>query len=208
MYLGYRRGFAKVLLLLAAWIFSMLLSSVLMAYVTGFLENHTPLHRILTERITVQVERIAKQQLGEEVPVEEIRLPQNLLNTLDGLMGEGTSELLGNMGVYDAISGQIAHILINAISYMGILIISLLFFRFMFKVTDIVNLIPVIGGINKFAGLVVGFIQALLLSWLICMLISLISDSEVGRQLYLNIRESRILSYLYHHNLLYAIILK
>ena len=197
-----------MILLLASWICSMVLSSVLTPQVSSFLESHTALYTTLSGNISEQVQRIAEQQLEEETRMEEMRLPENLMNALGGLMGEETSNLLKDGGLYGAIGGQLAHLLIRAIAYMGVLLVSIFFFRFLLRVTNIVNYIPVIGGINKVAGMAVGFLQALLLSYLICMLISLISDSELGRQLYENIRSSQILRYLYHHNLLYTLILR
>ena len=207
MYLGYRRGFVKVVLLLCSWLIAMILSAALMPYVSSFLEKNTPVYAVLSENLSEHLKKAAEESIGKDEVHEEIRLPQNLLDTLDGFMSEDAGELLEATGVYDVMGEKLAHILINAISYMIVMTVVMILLRILLHMTDVINKIPVIGGINKVAGLVAGFLQALIISWLICMFISLISESEFGTILYGNIIDSRILTYIYHHNMLYDAIL-
>lgn len=76
-------------------------------------------------------------------------------------------------------------------------IISLLFFS-----AKVVSKLPVVHGLDRLAGGIVGGLETVLIVWVIFTLLMSFGLGVPGQQLILYIKESRILSFLYEHNYL------
>lgn len=93
-------------------------------------------------------------------------------------------------------------IIINALAFIItflILRIALLLISF---ALDLISKLPVINGINKLAGLFVGFLHGLIIVWIAFVLITMFGGSGFGRDALKLIGESKILGFLYDNNLI------
>ncbi len=76
-------------------------------------------------------------------------------------------------------------------------VISLLFFS-----AKVVSKLPVVHGLDRLAGGIVGVLETVLIIWVFFSLLMSFGLGVPGQQLILYIKESRILSFLYEHNYL------
>lgn len=76
-------------------------------------------------------------------------------------------------------------------------VISLLFFS-----AKVISKLPVVHGLDRLAGGIVGVLETVLIVWVIFALLMSFGLGVLGQQLILYIKESRILSFLYEHNYL------
>ena len=80
--------------------------------------------------------------------------------------------------------------------------------RVLMAVIGIVGKIPVIGGINRIAGGVVGAGIALIIVWILFILVTLLYNTTVGQACMTDIAASQILTKLYDGNVLMKFITK
>ena len=74
------------------------------------------------------------------------------------------------------------------------------------KTLDIISKLPLINGLNKTAGLFVGFIHGIVMVWVGCIILTALSSTKFGESLFILINESPILSSIYNNNLLLTFI--
>ena len=65
-----------------------------------------------------------------------------------------------------------------------------------------------IGGLNRIAGGILGIGTGLIVVWVLFIIITLMYDSEIGRQCFASIAENEFLTYLYENNILMYYITK
>ena len=80
--------------------------------------------------------------------------------------------------------------------------------RILMGVIGIIGKIPVIGGVNKLAGAVVGAGIALIIVWILFILVTLLYNTTVGKACMTDIAASQILTKLYDGNVLMKFITK
>lgn len=71
---------------------------------------------------------------------------------------------------------------------------------------NLLSRLPVIHTMNKMGGMLVGLLKGLILLWLICIVITIMSGTEAGIYLYGQINESPFLKYIYDNNMIMALI--
>ena len=100
------------------------------------------------------------------------------------------------------VSGYITTIVINAIAFIiTYLIVTILLFAVCIAL-NIISKLPIINGLNKTAGLLVGLFEGLLVIWMLCIVLTAFSSTETAQKLFEMIKESQFLSCLYDNNLL------
>lgn len=147
--------------------------------------------------------RIEQMELIENLPVPEV-LKELLLNynNDDGYYSLGVTTF------QDYVVHFIATVILNVISFIAAVILVQLLLRAAIGALDILSHIPLIGGLNRILGLLLGLLQALFFIWLFFLILSMASATETGLQLMSMVQQSRLLSYLYDSNLFLQIVLQ
>lgn len=147
--------------------------------------------------------RIEQMELIENLPVPEV-LKELMLNynNDDGYYSLGVSTF------QDYIVHFIATVILNVISFIAAVILVQLLLRAAIGALDILSHIPLIGGLNRILGLLLGLLQALFFIWLFFLILSMASATEMGLQLLSMVQRSSLLSYLYDSNLFLQIVLQ
>lgn len=181
--IGYCRGFLKTVYSIAAWIFILVCVSLITPHLTNFLEEHTGLKDSIQEKCADYMESISD---SEELPI-------------GGLLTES--------GVYDELAGQMAHFIIEGISFFVVmLIISIVTFS-VSHMMNFVSKIPLIQGPDKILGAAFGSLKGLVFVWLLLYIISVSAASELGAKYMGYIKDSPLLTFLFDHNILVEMIL-
>jgi len=210
---GYRKGFIKIVVSFAATIAAMILVGILTPYIGNFLKEKTPLYDNIKNECAKRIESqlagggdsngIDSNQLEY---IDSLNLPQFMRNLLTENYEDETYSELSVSTFTEYIASYLTKFIINGIAYVVTFIILLIVFRIVIKALNIMAKLPVINGINRFAGLVVGLSQGILILWILFLVITILASTSIGKSAFAMINESAFLTYLYEKNLLLNII--
>ncbi len=218
--MGATRGFLKISLSLFSTILLVALISFLNPHVSDVLSKYTPLQKTLEKKCKVAMfEKFSEEieeaknpdmlSLEEQIQyIEETYLPSFIK---ERLIENNNTQIYKELGVEvftDFASAYMARMVLRILSFLVTFFVALIAIRFLIAMAGIVEMIPVIGGINRLIGVAAGFVIALLIVWVLFLGLTLMNSTELGRAGVQMINENEWLSFLYEHNLLLHAILK
>ena len=95
---------------------------------------------------------------------------------------------------------------ISGIAYAVTVVLVLLFVLIALALSGIVREIPIVGGIDKFGGIVFGFVQAAFIVWMLMLVITFFSVFSWGADMMKMIDDSSILTFVYKKNVFMKIV--
>lgn len=215
---GYRRGLLRMLYSLVSWIVMFFLVSQATPYVNTFLKENTMLYERIAQScesairekaqnsIEENAQNIAEQQVGE-VQNLGMQLPEAVMSELAEKTADAAGGLMESAGVYEQLAYGLADFILNGISFFATMAVAMLLLHSLSRIVGIVSRIPVIRGVNRYLGMVVGVVFGLAVIWIGFYLIALCGTSETGNMLISYIYESPFLTYLYENNLIITVVL-
>lgn len=115
-------------------------------------------------------------------------------------------EALASLGLEDAVSGYLADQILQVMAFLiTLLLVGVLVQGIAFSL-GIVARLPVLHGLNKTAGLVLGLAEGVLIVWIFFFVVTVFSSTETGGMLLKMIAQSEALSWLYKNNLLLGLL--
>lgn len=130
-----------------------------------------------------------------------------LYDTLCRMLQSGQSDLyetLALIGLGEAAMDYVAQGLLRAAAFLITLILVGILVQGAAFSLGVAAKLPVLNGINKVAGLILGFAEGILWIWVFFFVITLLSATEWGGRLLLMVADSELLSWLYRENLLFV----
>ena len=127
---------------------------------------------------------------------------QNVLASND----DAQNNMLGVSEFRKYIADSVTGIILNAISFVLVFVGVSIIMRIIIRCLNLLSRLPVIHTMNKMGGMLVGLLKGLILLWLICIVITIMSGTEAGIYLYGQINESPFLKYIYDNNMIMALI--
>lgn len=152
---------------------------------------------------TGEMTKIEQTELIEHLPIPEA-LRELLLNYNND---EGYSSL-GVSSFQDYLIHFIATMILNVIAFVSAVILVQILLHVAITALDILAHAPLIGGVNRLLGLLLGCIQALFFLWLFFLILSMMSATQWGMQLMDMVQSSQALSSLYDSNLFLQIVVR
>lgn len=205
---GYSKGFIRIVLSFAMTIISFILAILLAGPFESFVKNSTPVYDKINKQMTEYVSKYVPKELdaaSEELQKEAIRglkLPSALQsrlidgNTIDEKLAMGTE----SFSEYLAVS--LTDTLVEAFSVIILFICIKLILRIIVSLIDLISRLPLVNGVNKSLGGLVGLAEGILIIWVACIMLTAISGTEIGQQIFSAISTNKILSFVYNNNLL------
>ena len=132
--------------------------------------------------------------------IEEMRLPDTLKDLLIENNNSRIYEALGVTRFQEYIGSYIANTILNVVAYVMMLIVVYLLLKVLVSWLDIVTRLPILSGMNKIAGAILGGVQGLLFFWIAALLLTAFATTAWGSFLLMQIETSTWLSILYHIN--------
>lgn len=211
---GYRKGFLKIALSMVAMVATIAIVAFLNPYVSRFLMDNTSLYETLQESTTEFVSDVFETQLempinsrtDEVFAIDHLTLPKAIREKLVEDNNTVVYEALGVSEFEDYLSRYLACMMLNAVSFVGTLIIAGFLVKAVFVMADIVEKIPGIKGMNKLAGTLLGFLQGIIILWIACLVVTAIGATRTGQEILALIRGSVLLSFIYNNNCLLLLI--
>lgn len=216
---GYVRGFLKIALSLGITIASILLVGAITPHISGWIQESTSIGEKVQSKLTsmfevpegMSVEELSTAEIPREQQISAIEganLPKMIQEMLLENNNHEVYEALGVTNFIDYIGAYVTKLIADIIAFLVAWILVTIIARVLMGVIGIIGKIPVIGGVNKFAGAAVGAGIGLIIVWILFILVTLLYSTTVGQACMTDIAESQILTKLYDGNVLMKFITK
>lgn len=203
---GYQKGLIKELVSAFFMIFSILIVWGINPCVNTFIREYTPVYEQIRERcsetVTTQLEgktginREEQNQIVENLNIPDL-LKQNLINnnTVE------TYRYLAVSSFTDYVADSLAVMVVNGLSFLLSYFISALGLRLICYVLGILSKLPVINGLNKLAGAVVGGGKCVIFIWIAFVILTLLCNTTIGQTGLELVKKDQFLNFLYDKNI-------
>ena len=207
---GWRRGLIMTVFSMFATVIAIAISAQLSPQLSRTWQN-TAFYEIVSERVEMTLfNGQDSQNDGEEGEdnrgvINSLPLPdvvQNVLASND----DAQNNMLGVSAFRKYIADSVTGIILNAISFVLVFVGVSIIMRIIIRCLNLLSRLPVIHTMNKMGGMLVGLLKGVILLWLICIVITIMSGTEAGIYLYGQINESPFLKYIYDNNMIMALI--
>lgn len=215
---GYVRGFVKIVASLASSIAIIVLVVFLSPYVSDIILKVTPIDEMAYDEClqmlmiepSVEEEIVIPEYTREEQIslIEGSQFPEIFRQLLLENNNTEIYEALGATNFAEYVSGYLAKTLANILSFMLTLLLATIVIRTIIYMLGIISDLPVIGGLNRLAGGVMGLGTGLIVVWILFIVITFIYDTEIGMKCFENIQQSKFLTFLYENNIIMDNIMK
>ncbi|MDO4340457.1 MAG: CvpA family protein [Eubacteriales bacterium] len=207
---GYRRGFIKEIVSTFFVVLSIALVWVVNPYVNEFIRENTSVYEKAQQGCMELVQDAALPAEGighseQQSVIEELPIPGFLKN---GLEENNTAEVYGYLAVNtfaEYVSGYLALIVVNGLSFLISFLLSTVLIRMLTYAFDIIARLPVIKGVNKMAGALVGIIKGVFFIWVAFLILTVLCSTEVGKTGLELVAKDSFLNFLYEKDFLIEI---
>lgn len=204
---GYKKGFLRIAVTMMGYIIIIAAVNHLSPYVSEFLIEHTETYGEIKDKITKEFEE-ANRKYDNAIPDNQI-LTVNSYDLPDvlksNLLINNTKEMYEKLFVNifeEYVSAYLAKTAINAMSFVILFVLLFVAFKILLHVVDLISKIPVIKGLNKMAGAIIGLMEALVIVWVFFFIAVIFIGDNSGSVLFKMITDSKFLSYLFNSNIL------
>ena len=151
----------------------------------------------LLSRLTSGLDRSEQIKFIEDLPIPDFLKEQmETFNNSTGYQKLGVTDF----GSY--VISYIANLILNILAFLVTLLVSWIIIRLIFGALSVFTSLPIIGGVNRLLGLAAGFVQGILIVWVLFLVISLFASTPAGKTLMDEINHTPVLETLYNTNFL------
>lgn len=210
---GARKGMVRTAVSMVSFILVIVAVSWINPYMGDFIREHTSWEESIQQRTSEMLAGVIEDQLEpdagqQEEIIRQLPLPDGMKELLLENNNEEGYRSMAAEGFADYLSGYLAYAVINGIAFVLSFVVTIILIRLILYAVDILTDLPVLGGINRAGGIVLGAVQGLLWLWIIFLVIALFADTPAGRVLMEQIRINPVLSWLYNNNFLTMAIMR
>lgn len=207
---GWVRGLFKVLLSVAGMIASIIVATYVAPGISGYLEEHTRwddnIAAYISEELSFsdsenEVSKGVQVEVINDLPISEA-LKASILDNNNSEMYSA----LDATGVYDYIAKSMSVVILNAVVFLVLGVVAHVFFVSLGKAVEGLTKLPILRSIDKLGGLTLGGMQALILIWILFLILSITSTSEISQEMIEAISQVSCLKLLYDNNVLLDIV--
>lgn len=203
---GYKVGIIKKVVQCLSMLIAIAVSLFCFPYAAKTIRDMTGVETLVQEKISRMVEEQLEKGLNgkgsQREAIESLKLPDNIKDVLIANNNEEVYEALGIEKFTDYIGSYLANMVINAIAYISTFIIVFTLMKLLIVIADVASHLPIIRGMNKILGALLGAVQGILTVWVFFAVITMVMGTELGMKLYEQILEQPVLNYLYEHNVI------
>ena len=208
---GLVRGFLRIILTTFSLIITIVLAGMLAKPLAEFAENGTVIGPRVQHRIEEYVDSKLSTASAAASAVENsfidalpltaaMKEDLKARNTLGGYVDQGVNSFSEYLAV------NLTTLIIRILSYVILFIVIYLVLRLILRLSNVINHIPILGGINRIAGAVVGLAEGVIFLWIFSMIIMMLSGTDFGITCERIIINSPFLQFIHEHNYLMVII--
>lgn len=211
---GRRVGFIKTVFSIFSIVIAIVIAATVSPYISKSLCSNERFYNFVNEKVDdfIKIDKNKAEEsnnqdklsVGEQVDsINQLSIPKAFKTKL--IENKNNLEVYKALKVKDFqsyVSSYVTTLIINAVSFILSYLAAMILLFILCSALNIISKLPVINGLNKTAGLLVGIFEGLLVIWLLCIVLTIFSSTNIAQSLYQLINESQILSSLYNNNLL------
>ena len=202
---GYIRGFLKIILTTMALVVTIVVAGLLAPTVAGLLESSF-IGKNIDKRIGTYLEKTIDDPVVNSVDsvqnavIDKLPLPKYMREDIreNNTAGEYVELKVTNFTGY--LRTRLVTIIVKVIACVLLLIVIYVIIRILLRISGAINKIPIIGGINRIFGAIIGLLEGLLILWCICLIITMFASTKFGMQVVDVINGSKVLKFIYDRN--------
>ena len=203
--IGMNRGFIKIVASLSATLIILVLVMISMPYVGEVLRDYTPLEEKVKEKCAEVLQPGDMDTTSRDAQISLIENSEFPQVIKDLLLANNNGEVYENLGVtefVDYVGAYIAKLFTDIAAFLLAFITMTAVVRIVLYILDIIGHLPVIGGLNRLAGGVLGLGTGLVIIWVLFIAITMMYDLSICKLFLSNIEENEFLQFLYNSNIL------
>lgn len=224
-YSGYRRGFVREIMSFFFVFLALALAWMINPYVNDFMMEKTPVYERIQESCRSLIdtqnvdgdktdeknsdEKIADGTAQEEASfIDGLNLPEVLQKSL---MDNNTAEAYKELAVDsfgDYVSGYLARMIVNGMSYLVSYILANLVIRVIGCVLNAIAELPLINGANRLTGALVGVAKGVVFLWIALFILTVLCSTETGKTGLALVEKDGFLRVLYRYDVLVNVFLQ
>lgn len=201
---GRRRGFIKTVFTLFSTIIILLFTMWISPMVNKEIQKNDKIMSFVNSKVEKGVDFSKKNNKTSEQmkSIDKLFLPKSIKDTLKENNTGDVYKAMAADSFNEYITGSISRIIINAAVFTLVMLIVTIILGIISRTLDVISKLPIINGLNKTAGLLVGFIHGIIIVWIGFIILTMFSSTSIGKTMFLLINESQPLTMLYNNNLL------
>ena len=201
---GYQSGFIKTAFALVSILIALVATTIVSPTVSKALRSNETVVEKVNDQLykVVKFDSDIKKTSQETSYIEKLSLPEAIKNTL---IENNNTEVYKAMAVesfQDYVVNALSVIVINAATYIVCFLIITILLFVLSRVLDLISKLPLLNEVNKAAGLVVGLLSGCVKVWIFFLVITLLSTTSLGENVFAMINSSPLLTFIYDNNLL------
>ena len=203
--IGVNRGFIKIVASLSATLIVLVLVMISMPYVGNALREYTPLEEKVKEKCIEVLHPGDEDTTSRDAQISLIEKSDFPQVFKDLLLSNNNGEVYDSLGVttfVDYVGAYMAKLFLDIVSFLLAFIVITAVVRIALYILDIIGHLPVIGGLNRLAGGVLGLGTGLIIVWVLFIAITMLYDLSISKLFLQNIEENELLQFLYNNNIL------
>lgn len=185
-FFGYRKGILRTVLNLVSGIIGIIIARLISPYITDFLLT-TPLNAFINDTVYEKL-RLSEMPSGMDMSVQNEYIASLPItdNMRQMLIDNNTNAFYNEYNINDFsayVTEGITMLVIKTIAIILAFVLAFTIIRVFLSVTDLLTKIPIIKGVNKLLGAILGAINMYIVMWLFVLIISVTMPET-----YLNLR--------------------
>jgi uncharacterized membrane protein required for colicin V production len=200
--IGRKVGLIKIIFSLLSFAIALALTTWISPTVNGILNNNETFYEKTFQQVEKMLSLEENESADQDDIIEGLPLPKSMKESL--MKNKAKQE--ANIKSY--ITSHVTGIVINAFAYILTFVIVFIALWVVSIALNIISKLPILNQINRTAGLLLGAVQGLVVVWLLFIILTVISGSQLGETAFQQINSSGILSFLYNKNFLLNIVFK
>lgn len=204
---GFRRGLVRTAISMVSFLLIAVLVSAISPAVSGFLTEKTTVKENVAAKCADTLEGFLTDQPNPERSeqirmIEELPVPMLLKEELLENNNSVIYDLLSVSTFEEYLTEFLASAIVRILSYLIAFFLASLILRIVVHALDLFANLPILGGVNRIGGFMLGAVSGLLYLWIFFLIVTLFAGTQTGAYLMREIAGDKLLDYLYQNNLL------
>lgn len=202
---GYHRGMIKTVFSLFSVLAALILTSVLAPVISKQLQNNEKLYSYVEEKVGQSLGDYTEKKdsaAEQTAAIQSLPLPAAIRDKLLENRNSVVYKAMDVNSLKDYVTKYVAGAVIQAGTFILLFLVINVALMILAAALNIISKLPILNGLNKTTGALVGLLQGLVLIWVLCILLTVFSSTEFAKEAFVRINESKILSAIYNNNLL------
>ena len=209
--IGATKGFIKIVASLLTTLVIMIAVVLATPFVGDVLKEYTPIEGMIQKACGELLDTEELQETTREAQIELIEKSDFPEVFKELLLENNNSEVYDALGVEefgDYVVAYMSNLFCKIAAFLITYILATIVVRVLMYILGIIGDLPVLGGVNRLAGAVLGLVIGLLVVWVLFIFITLFYEWPLSKMLLENLKESPFLQTLYDSNILLKMITK